>query len=286
MPLAHAPERGEPLADRRVPALGLAAEANPLTLFMHEASARLTAFEVLKAPVTILVGHFGAGKTEIAVNLAFGWRDRGAEVSVVDLDVVKPYFRSRLLRDEMQARGIALVVPGGDQFYADLPIVVPAVRGAVGLAVAGHRRVIMDVGGADVGARVLGSLPGLDDPALTDVLFVVNGSRPFAETPAAVTGMLREIEHASKLRVTGLIANTHLMEETTAEVVEAGLGLADAVARETGLPVRCSAILARLVDTAAAMGNHHGLPWLPLTRLITPPLELRPHGMRRRSSVV
>jgi hypothetical protein len=250
---------------------------------MHIDSGHPTAFETLTAPVTVLVGHFGAGKSEIAVNLAFGWRDRGDTVAVVDLDVVKPYFRSRLLRDEMQARGIALVVPEDDRFYADLPIVVPEVRGAVGRAMAGRGRAILDVGGADVGARVLGSIPGLDDPALTDVIFVVNGNRPFAESPDAVVAMLREVERVSKLRVTGLAANTHLINETTAGTVAAGLDLAQAVSRGTGLPVRFWAMLARMVEDPAAVSP---LPWLPLTRQITTPLEPRPHGLRRRSSIV
>jgi hypothetical protein len=244
-----------------------------------------TAYEALTAPVTVLVGHFGAGKSEIAVNLAFGWRERGQQVSVIDLDLVKPYFRARLLREDMQAQGITLVVPENDRFYADLPILVPEARGAVGQAVATHRRIIMDVGGSDMGARVLGALPGLSDPALTDVLFVVNGNRPFAESPAAVISMLRDIERVSRLTVTGLVANTHLMEETTADTVAAGLALADQVASHTGIPLRFAAVLARLGDSVASL-NHRGLPWLPLTRLITPPLELRPHGSRRRSSVV
>lgn len=252
---------------------------------MTEATGRSTAYEVLTAPVTVLVGHFGAGKTEIAVNLAFGWQARGQQVSVIDLDLVKPYFRSRLLREDMQAKGIALVVPENDRFYADLPILVPEARGAVGQAVATHRRIIMDVGGSDVGARVLGALPGLSDPALTDVLFVVNGNRPFAESPAAVIAMLRDIERVSRLRVTGLVANTHLMEESTPEIVAAGLSLADEVFAGTGIPVRFAAMLERLGDGVETL-NHRHLPWLPLTRLITTPLERRPHGSRRRSSVV
>ena len=252
---------------------------------MTDPAARPTAYEVLTAPVTVLVGHFGSGKSEIAVNLAFGWQARGQQVSVFDLDLVKPYFRSRLLREDLVARGIALVVPEDDRFYADLPILVPEARGAVGQAVATHRRIIMDVGGSDIGARVLGSLPGLSDPALTDVLFVVNGNRPFAESPAAVVSMLRDIERVSRLRVTGLVANTHLMEETTPETVAAGLALADQVAALTGIPLRFGAVLERLAGRAAGL-NHGALPWLPLTRLITPPLDLRPHGMRRRSSVV
>jgi hypothetical protein len=92
---------------------------------MPTETAHPTALETLTAPVTVLVGHFGAGKSEIAVNLAFGWRERGEAVAVVDLDVVKPYFRSRLLRDEMHARGITLVVPQGDLFYADRRLSCP-----------------------------------------------------------------------------------------------------------------------------------------------------------------
>lgn len=247
---------------------------------------RPTAFESLTAPVTILVGHFGSGKTEIALNLAFGWRERGERVIVVDLDVVKPYFRVRLLREEMDVRGITLVAPKDDRFYADLPIVVPEVRGAIGRAVAGEGRAIVDVGGADVGSRVLGSVPGLDDPATTDVLFVVNGNRPFAETPEAVIAMLREVERASKLAVTGLVANTHLMHETTPATVEAGLALAGAVAASTGLPIRFWAMLAGPGACAGGIAAAGGLPFLPLVRRLTTPLEPGPNGTRRRSSVV
>lgn len=247
---------------------------------------RPTAFESLTAPVTILVGHFGSGKTELALNLAFGWQERGERVAVVDLDVVKPYFRVRLLREEMEARGITLIAPQDDRFYADLPIVVPEVRGAVGRAMSGEGRAIVDVGGAEVGSRVLGSIPGLDDPEKADVLFVVNGNRPFAETPEAVIGMLRDIERVSKLAVTGLAANTHLMHETTPETVASGLGLARAVAASTGLPIRFWAMLAGPIAGEGGFDDAGRLPFLPLIRRLTTPLEPRPHGLRRRSSVV
>lgn len=245
-----------------------------------------TAFDVLSSPVTVLVGHFGAGKTEIAVNLALGWRARGERVSIVDLDLVKPYFRTRLLREEFAALGIDLVVPGNDRLYADLPILVPEVRGAVGRAAAGERRVILDVGGADVGARVLGAVAGLSDPRIAEVLFVVNGNRPFAETPADVVRMLRDVEAASRLKVTGLVANTHLMEETTRELAESGFGLADDVGRDTGLPVRFRAILGRVLTGDGADRLRDSIPVLSVTRRITPPLEWRAPGARRRTAVV
>jgi hypothetical protein len=240
--------------------------------------------EILTRRVVILVGHFGAGKTEIAANLAFGARGRGETVSLVDLDVVKPYLRLRLLIDDLQARGIELVAPRGERFYADLPIVVPEVRAAVGHAAAGLRRVIVDVGGAEVGSRVLGTIPGLDDPALTDVLFIVNGRRPFAETPEAVVRMIGEVERASKLRVSGLVANTHLIDETTLDIVRQGLDLTRAVAVNTRLPIRFCAVRASLA--AACRADDHGLPVLSIERHIMPPLDLRRPGSHRRSGIV
>ncbi len=239
---------------------------------------------ILAARTLILVGHFGSGKTEIAVNLAYRLRERGEAVTLVDLDVVKPYFRSRGLVEELQAGGIQLVAPWDEFAHADLPIVVPEVRGAVGQAAAGLRHVIFDVGGAEVGARVLGSIPGLSDPATTDVLFVVNGNRPFAETPEAIVAMLREIERVSRLQVRGLIANTHLMEETTVQIVCDGLALTQATARATGLPIRFCAVRASLVDAVRAQAPD--VPLLAVERHIMPPLDVRRAGSRRRSSVL
>jgi hypothetical protein len=243
------------------------------------------AADVLSRPVSILVGHFGSGKTEIAVNLAFRLRERGDDVTLIDLDVVKPYFRSRLAIDELEARGIELVAPRGEHFQADLPIVVRDVRASIGQAVAGRRRVIIDAGGAEVGARVLGSVAGLSDPAVCEMLFVVNGNRPFAETPEAIVQMLRQIEEVSRLRVTGLIANTHLMDETTVAIVREGIHLAAEVGRLTGIPLVACTVRADLIESLrVAEGN--GVPLLSIERHIMPPLNLRPAGTRRRSSVV
>ncbi|MEI6667678.1 MAG: hypothetical protein WCP29_05940 [Acidobacteriota bacterium] len=253
---------------------------------MTDVALRPTALDALKARVTVLVGHFGAGKTELAVNLAIGLAGRGETVSLIDADLVKPYFRSRLLRDELAEQGVDLVAPHGDQFYADLPILVPEVAGAVGQAEAGLRRVIVDAGGSDVGARVLGAVGGLRNPALTDVLFVVNGNRPFAEEVAGVVTMLRQVETASKLVVNGLVANTHLMSETTRDVIEAGLALAEAVSRETGLPVRFWSAMGAATGPCWQDVDDRGWPLLRLTKRIVSPIDNPPAGRRRRSTVI
>ena len=241
----------------------------------------------LRRPLTVLVGHAGSGKTEIAVNLAFHLRARGAEVTLVDLDLVKPYFRCRLVKEALEARGIRLVAPGGDRFYADLPMLTPGVRAAAGDGMAGERRVIFDVGGSDLGARVLGSLADALDGGATELLFVVNALRPFAEDRASLGRMLEAVQRAARLGVTGLVANTHLMEETTAETVRAGIRAARELEAATGIPLRFCAVLAALARTLGGSdGGVENLPILPLERHIVAPFVPRPRGARRPLAVV
>jgi hypothetical protein len=241
----------------------------------------------LTRPVTILVGHFGSGKTEIAINLAFGLRNRGAEVALIDLDLVKPYFRCRLAKDSLEACGIRLVAPAGDRFFADLPILVPEARTAARNGRGSDTRTILDVGGDDLGARVLGSMSGLVDRDAADLLFVVNANRPFAEDLSAMRAMLRDVETAARLEVTGLVANTHLMDETTPGTVRAGIRSAQDLEAATGIPVRFCAMQRGL---AAAFGGPDGtvdcLPILAMERYIVAPFAPRPRGARRRSTVV
>jgi hypothetical protein len=244
------------------------------------------AIDALTRPITILVGHFGSGKSEIAINLAFGLRNRGAEVTLVDLDLVKPYFRCRLAKEALEARGIRLVAPQGDRFYADLPILVPEARSAAWDRAGPGTPLIFDVGGDDLGARVLGSFSGLLDQTVTDLLFVVNANRPFAEDLPSQVRMLGEVQGAVRLRVTGLVANTHLMQQTTRETVLAGIRAAREVEAATGIPLRFCAMLkevARMVSGAEPILDN--VPILVMERHIVAPFAPRAWG-RRRSTVV
>jgi len=245
---------------------------------MNRPNGHADACDVLSAPIVILVGHFGSGKSEIAINLSLGFAARGQDVSLVDLDVVKPYFRCRAAREEVEARGIHLVVPGGDRFYADLPIVVPEVKGVLTRSLGANGRVVVDAGGDDSGARALGSLMDAIDPERSEMLFVVNTRRPFAEDQAALVAMLRDIETAARRRVTGLVANTHLMEETTPEVVREGLEAARTLAGSTGIPVRFCAVLKRMEGTLTGMD----VPVLAIERYLLPPEAPSMSARRRR----
>ncbi|HVN77257.1 MAG TPA: P-loop NTPase [Thermoanaerobaculaceae bacterium] len=245
---------------------------------MTRPSRRTDACDVVTAPIVILVGNFGSGKSEIAVNLAVRLAERGHDVNLVDLDVVKPYFRCRAAREEVEARGIHMVVPGGDRFYADLPIIVPEVKGVLTRPLGTNGRVVVDAGGDDTGARALGSLADAITGDRAEMLFVVNTRRPFAEDQASLIAMMREVETAARRPVTGLVANTHLIEETTPEVVREGLVAARSLAVATGVPLRFCAVLERLEETLAGQD----VLVLPIKRYLLPPEAPRMPGRRRR----
>jgi hypothetical protein len=221
--------------------------------------------------VLVLAGHFGSGKTEIAVNLALELAAL-RQVNLVDLDLVKPYFRCRLARDAVVPRGVRLVAPEGDLSYADLPILLPEVAGLLRRP---DQTTILDVGGDDSGARVLGALGGAI-PDGYELLLVVNARRPSTEDADATLAMMGEIEGAAGLRVTGLVSNTHLMAETTPAIVHAGIAMCRAVEARSGRPLRFACAEAPL---AASLGDLD-VPLLPLRRHILPPFLKRPMNTR------
>jgi hypothetical protein len=246
-----------------------------------------SALDTLTCPAVVMLGHFGSGKSEIAVNLAFGLRSRGAEVTLVDLDLVKPYFRCRLAKEDLELRGVRLVAPTGDRYHADLPILLPEARTAAHNGNGSHRRVIFDVGGDDLGARVLGSLSGLLDRQATDLLFVVNTNRPFAEDLPSLRQTLRDVQVAARLAVTGLVANTHLMDETTPETVREGIRAARELGAATGLPVRFCVMQRSVADAfGGAEDTEEHLPILTIERHIVAPFATAPPGACRRSRAV
>ncbi len=221
-----------------------------------------------------IVGNYGSGKTEVAVNLALALRARGVAVRLADLDIVNPYFRSREARALLESHGVRVVVPPGAQSFADLPIVLPEIRGMLQLG-PGDGVSLFDVGGDEVGARMLSSfhdhLPA-DSYALWQVL---NSRRPFTDSPAGCQRMRASIEAAARMRVTGLVSNAHLVTETTPEVIAEGLALAREVAAQSGLPLVFITAMGELADhpQVAALDA----PLFRLERHMLPPW-LRPAG--------
>ena len=215
----------------------------------------------------MLVGAYGSGKTEVAVNLAIQWARAGLRVNLADVDLVNPYFRSREQQRLMESHGVNVVIPPGKLAGADLPIVLPEVIGL--LQPAPDTISLLDVGGDDVGARVLSSFrPALREGAY-QLWQVVNGSRPFTSDVAGCHQIRGELEAASRLRVTGLVGNTHLIDETELETVLGGWRLVAEVARQSDLPVRAVGVAGELALDPAL--TEVAAPVLRLERRMLPP---------------
>lgn len=194
--------------------------------------------------ITLFAGHYGSGKTNIALNYARMLRRRGARVAVADLDIVNPYFRTKDSADALAAEGIELVVSDFANSNVDFPAMP---KETYGLLADPGRHVVVDVGGDDRGALALGRyVDEIRSGGDYEMLAVVNASRPLTRTPEDTVSVLREIEEASALPFTGIVNNTNLAQATTAETVLASLSYAQSVADAMGLPVRLTCCAAAL----------------------------------------
>jgi hypothetical protein len=215
---------------------------------------------------TLFIGNFGSGKTEAAVNFAIMLKRQGLKdaVTLVDLDLVNPYFRSREPREYFEKYGVRLVIPDSQYMYADLPILVPEVRS---LLVASTSYVILDVGGDDVGARVLGALHDALPPGSYRALMVLNASRPFTNNVEGIIKIKGEIEASGKISITGFVSNTHLMDDTTLDTILRGYRLAKDTEARTGLPLEFVCVPERLAaDVKEAVSEDV----LPIFRYLAP----------------
>lgn len=184
--------------------------------------------------VVVLVGSYGSGKSEVAVNLAVHHRRAGMTVRMADLDLVNPYFRSRDAEAQLTGLGIEVVLPPKPYVQSELPVLSPIVAGLIRRA---EGLTLLDAGGDPVGARVLGALGDAFAGRPRQVLQVINPLRPDTRSVAGCMRILRQIEASARLSVTGLIANAHLLDETTPQVIADGYAFVNEVCAASGLPL-------------------------------------------------
>lgn len=186
--------------------------------------------------ITIVTGHYGTGKTEFSVNLALHMARQGEAVTLADLDIVNPYFRSRERRALLEENGVKLISSSQACSDADVPALPPQI-----FSIFENRAVrgILDIGGDPAGARVLARFRPQILREDHQLLYVLNANRPEVRRAENAIEYLRSIEAVTGLTCTGIVNNTHLCGETTAAEIRKGADLARAVSEKTGIPVVC-----------------------------------------------
>ncbi|MBP2634200.1 MAG: hypothetical protein H6Q72_107 [Firmicutes bacterium] len=202
--------------------------------------------------ITIFVGEFGSGKTELAVNYTLQLNAAGMDTAIVDMDLVKPYFRTREQRELLEKRGVRVVAPDARLSHADLPVLPQNLIQALSQT---QTKVVMDVGGGDA-SIALGQLKRYFDKYSYQALLVVNTKRPFTRDPQGIIQTLARIEEISRLKISGIVSNTNLGSDTTAEHIYQGLAVVEQAAKQLALPVTWVVVP----------------DWLKLTDEIKPPL--------------
>ena len=185
--------------------------------------------------LTLFAGHYGSGKTNIAVNYALALAKEGKKVCIADLDIVNPYFRTADSKAVLEEAGIDLVSPQ----YANSNVDLPA------LPAESYRLVqdketygVMDIGGDDRGAYALGRFtPFIKEENDYRMVFVFNGFRPLTRTAEEALEIMKEIEAACGLQFTCIVNNSNLGSETTAELFLETVKTAEELSQLSGLPL-------------------------------------------------
>ena len=185
--------------------------------------------------LTLFAGHYGSGKTNIAVNYALHLAAEGKKVCIADLDIVNPYFRTKDSAAVLDAAGVHLISPTFANTNVDLPALpAEAYRLVTDKSIYG----IMDIGGDDRGAYALGRyVPAMKEEGNYRMVFVANCYRPLTRTPEEALEVMREIEAACGLQFTDIINNSNLASETTPETVLASLDYMEKLSQLSGLPI-------------------------------------------------
>ena len=194
----------------------------------------------------IITGHYGSGKTEFAVSLAMLLAARNTgKLAIIDLDIVNPYFRTRERREMLEDAGVPVF---GSIFKTEVTAELPALGAELRAPLEDRGcRVIIDAGGNDSGALVLNQFMKYFMDEETAVLAVINANRPETRDVTGAKNHITAIEGITNLKVTGIINNSHLLRETTADNVIKGHELCKCVCRAVGKELLCDCYPAGIV---------------------------------------
>lgn len=189
--------------------------------------------------VHVFIGMFGSGKTEVALNLALKLKENNEKVAIADVDTISPYFRTRDEKSNLESKGIEVITPPVKYMYADVPIISPRIGGYINNP---EFKTVLDVGGNDDGAIVLGSLNNFIKKADVATYFVVNTKRPFTDTKEKIVEHIKRLSVKARVNVDYIVANPNVMDDTTQEIVDEGEKILSSVSEEMGIPIVFTAI--------------------------------------------
>jgi hypothetical protein len=224
--------------------------------------------EISLKGIVVIVGNYGSGKSEVAINLAANRRQAGIEVSIADLDLVNPYFRTREARAQLTDLGIDVVLPPEKYLQADLPILTPAIAGLIRQP---NELSILDVGGDKVGATVLAALGDAFDQSPIRMIQVVNPLRPDTDTIERCLKIRAEIEDAANQPITGIIGNANLIDETSVDEIYNGYEFTRELSTEGDLSLEFITVAEALLPEIDMQRIECAV--LPIRRQLLPPWQ-------------
>jgi len=208
--------------------------------------------------IRIIVGHYGSGKSEIAMNYATKLRkETNEKIALSDLDVVNVYFRTREQKDFLESINIHTIYSSIDAPALDLPAVSAEVMTPINDKSYNY---IMDIGGDKVGARVIARFKNMIKEDEYDMFFVINANREQTQTVENIITHIDEIQKTSGLKITGLISNTHMIRFTTIEDIIKGYKLTKEVSDISNMPIKYITCIENLLDEIPSEINESILP--------------------------
>lgn len=218
--------------------------------------------------INIFTGHFGSGKTEVAVNYAFQLARSGKKTAIVDMDIVNPFFRTADARRELESAGIRVIAP----MYANTNVDVPSLPPEINTMFEDRSYyAVLDVGGDDLGARVLSRY---NEQILAEDhihYFVINTKRPMTRTTDEIEVMLVEIQASARLRVDRLVNNTNLLGVSTSEIIDEASHIISEVSKKLSIPV---GIVSGMEEVLNNYKGEPGIERLYLEKFIKLPWDL------------
>ncbi len=185
--------------------------------------------------VTLFAGHYGSGKTNVAVNYALWLKNQGKDVIIADMDIVNPYFRTKDSLDVLESNGIELISPEFANSNVDLPALPQEMYRVVQDR---SKYAVLDIGGDDRGAYALGRYtPSILEENDYEMVFVANFYRPLTTTPEEALEVMREVEAAAGILFTAIANNSNIGWETTADDILATVSSAEKLSTLSGLPI-------------------------------------------------